>query len=89
MVRLIAAAQVVKYFYGLILLNEEIKIKRSALKKTVIILNDTKKEYKVKPHVLSIAAIGGLSVSIFMSLWLAPVIYSGLFPAKAMKVRRH
>ena len=31
---------------------------------------------------LSIAVIGGLSVSIFMSLWLAPVIYSGLFPKK-------
>ncbi|MHB1662150.1 MAG: efflux RND transporter permease subunit, partial [bacterium] len=28
---------------------------------------------------LSIAVMGGLSVSVFMSLWLAPVIYSGLF----------
>ena len=28
---------------------------------------------------LSIAVMGGLLISVFMSLWLAPVIYSGLF----------
>ncbi|MDA8158878.1 MAG: efflux RND transporter permease subunit [Deltaproteobacteria bacterium] len=28
---------------------------------------------------LSVAVMGGLFVSVFMSLWLAPVIYSGLF----------
>ena len=28
---------------------------------------------------LSVAVMGGLLVSVFMSLWLAPVIYSGLF----------
>lgn len=31
---------------------------------------------------LSIAVMGGLLVSVFMSLWLAPVIYSGLFIKK-------
>ena len=44
--RLLTAAQVSKYFYGLILLNGEIKIKHSALKKTLAILNATKKGYK-------------------------------------------
>ncbi|MHB1696788.1 MAG: efflux RND transporter permease subunit [bacterium] len=31
---------------------------------------------------LSIAVMGGLSVSVFMSLWVAPVIYGGLFIKK-------
>jgi Cation/multidrug efflux pump len=31
---------------------------------------------------LSVAVMGGLLISVFMSLWLAPVIYGGLFMKK-------
>ena len=34
---------------------------------------------------LSVAVMGGLLISVFMSLWLAPVIYAGLFMKKTKK----